>query len=112
MWQVLLIQLAMVIGLKLLAKSQNEPEPTELEKQIITTPTREGIVTLFLGPVLSEIAGSTLPSEVAPVVEGLAQAKSKEEIVAVVNNPQTKMGLFDGIGNFLADVLGGIFGKK
>jgi hypothetical protein len=112
MWQQFLIQLAIVVGLKLLAKAQNQPEPSDLENLIINTDTKEGIMSVFLGPVLSQIAGQTLPAEVVPVIEGLTQAKSKEDIAAVVNNPKTKAGLFDGVANLLSSIIGGIFGGK
>ena len=102
MWQTLLIQFGLMMLVKALAKSNNQPEPTALENQIITATSNEQI----LAAVVSN-AITTLDPLAATVVEGLVKAKSKEEIAAVVNRPEVKMGLFDAIFNGLSNLFGG-----
>jgi hypothetical protein len=50
---------------------------------------------------------TTLDPVAASVVNGLVTAKSKEDIAAVVNKPEVKMGLFDAIFNGLSNLFGG-----
>ena len=95
MWKAIALQMGLVLMFRWIS---GEKDSSEIEKKILTATSKDEIIALVAGEVLAEaLKGEILPPDAENLIEALAKATDKEALIEIVNTPETKGSIIDGI---------------
>ena len=103
MWKAIALQMGLVLMFRWISGEKNS---SEIEKKILTATSKDEIIAIVAGEVLAEaLKGEILPPDAENLIEALAKATDKEALIEIVNTPETKGSIIDGIWVVLTLVL-------
>ena len=103
------------LGFRLLNEHiASDDDTTEVENAIVTAKTPEEVKVIVKKELLETLDDQFLTDTDIPesVVDGLANANSKDEIVEVLNTAEGQKSFIDTMGTLLGSIVNLIFGKK
>lgn len=111
----LLLQGLVALGFRLLSRHiSSDEDSSEVENAIIEAKTPDEIKAIVKKELIETIDREFMTDTEIPeeIVDGLANANSKEDVVDVLETNAGKKSLVDALGSFLGGIVNLVLGKK
>ena len=107
MWEKLLMQ----IGLMLIVRAVNSDEDTtEIEAEIAAAD-KNDIKDIAIREG-TKLVGEIVNDDVANIITDLAEVHTIEGVEDVINKPENKLNILQGLANLISGILKAVFGGK